>query len=236
MTILKLHDVRYRYNNESFQFNLEVEEGDILALMGPSGAGKSTLLALVAGFIQPQGGEILVSGQSVVGRAPHQIPLSMLFQENNLFAHLSVRENIGLGIEPGLKLSSAEKQRVEDAARMVGIHDYLDRLPEQLSGGQKQRVALARCFVQPHGIWLLDEPFSALDPVIREEMLALVQSLARERGIAVVMVTHHISDAKAIATKFAFMSRGQVQETLPVSELVSTGSNQELAAFVRAGE
>lgn len=236
MTILSLQDVHYRYNDELFRFNLDVSEGDIVSLMVPSGAGKSTLLSLVAGFIQPQSGQILVAGQSVLGLPPHQIPLSMLFQENNLFAHLTVRENIGLGIEPSLRLSSKQKGQVEEAAVMVGNGDFLDRLPEQLSGGQKQRVALARCFVQPHSIWLLDEPFSALDPVIREEMLSLVQTLAKERNIAIVMVTHHVSDAKSIATQFAYMSKGEVRSVLPIEELVATNSNQEIAVFVRAGE
>ncbi len=236
MTILSLQDVHYRYNDELFRFNLDVSEGDIVSLMGPSGAGKSTLLSLVAGFIQPQSGQIFVAGQSVLGLPPHQIPLSMLFQENNLFAHLTVRENIGLGIEPSLRLSSEQKGQVEEAAAMVGIGDFLDRLPEQLSGGQKQRVALARCFVQPHSIWLLDEPFSALDPVIREEMLSLVQTLAKERNIAIVMVTHHVSDAKSIASQFAYMSQGEIRAVLPIEELVATNSNREIAAFVKAGE
>ncbi|WP_167404699.1 thiamine ABC transporter ATP-binding protein [Vibrio penaeicida] len=234
--MLSLQDVHYRYNDELFRFNLDVSEGDIVSLMGPSGAGKSTLLSLVAGFIQPQSGQIFVAGQSVLGLPPHQIPLSMLFQENNLFAHLTVRENIGLGIEPSLRLSSEQKGQVEEAAAMVGIGDFLDRLPEQLSGGQKQRVALARCFVQPHSIWLLDEPFSALDPVIREEMLSLVQTLAKERNIAIVMVTHHVSDAKSIASQFAYMSQGEIRAVLPIEELVATNSNREIAAFVKAGE
>ncbi|MBD1557242.1 thiamine ABC transporter ATP-binding protein [Vibrio sp. S9_S30] len=234
--MLSLRDVNYRYNDELFRFNLDVNEGDIVSLMGPSGAGKSTLLSLVAGFIQPESGQILVAGQSVLGLPPHQIPVSMLFQENNLFAHLSVRENIGLGIDPSLRLSSMQKKQIEEAAAMVGISEFLDRLPEQLSGGQKQRVALARCFVQPHSIWLLDEPFSALDPVIREDMLSLVQALAQERNIAVVMVTHHISDAKSIATQCAYLSQGEVRAVLPIEELVATHSNQEIAAFVKAGE
>ncbi|MCV5215757.1 ATP-binding cassette domain-containing protein, partial [Escherichia coli] len=89
-------------------------------------------------------------------------------QEHNLFSHLSVRDNIGLGLHPGLKLTVDQKRQVEQAAQQVGVAEYLDRLPEHLSGGQRQRVALARCFVQPHSMWLLDEPFSALDPVLRE--------------------------------------------------------------------
>ncbi|MCG6402256.1 thiamine ABC transporter ATP-binding protein [Vibrio fluvialis] len=238
--MLVLDNVRYEYQDEWFVFDLSVAQGSIVALMGPSGAGKSTLLSLVAGFIEPHSGDIRVQSNSeavsVVGKAPYLRPFSMLFQEHNLFAHLSVRDNIGLGLHPGLKLSAAQREQVVRAANMVGVGDFLDRLPEQLSGGQRQRVALARCFVQPHPVWLLDEPFSALDPLLREEMLTLVKTLAAERNITVLMVTHHISDARAIATHFAFMAQGQVQRMEPIAALTAQHSYAPLAEFVRAGE
>jgi thiamine transport system ATP-binding protein len=238
--MLVLDNVRYEYQDEWFVFDLSVAQGSIVALMGPSGAGKSTLLSLVAGFIEPHSGDIHVQSNgeavSVVGKAPYLRPFSMLFQEHNLFAHLSVRDNIGLGLHPGLKLSAAQREQVARAANMVGVGDFLDRLPEQLSGGQRQRVALARCFVQPHPVWLLDEPFSALDPLLREEMLTLVKTLAAERSITVLMVTHHISDARAIATHFAFMAQGQVQRMEPIAALTAQHSYAPLAEFVRAGE
>ncbi|EKO3974904.1 thiamine ABC transporter ATP-binding protein [Vibrio fluvialis] len=238
--MLVLDNVRYEYQDEWFVFDLSVAQGSIVALMGSSGAGKSTLLSLVAGFIEPHSGDIRVQSNgeavSVVGKAPYLRPFSMLFQEHNLFAHLSVRDNIGLGLHPGLKLSAAQREQVVRAANMVGVGDFLDRLPEQLSGGQRQRVALARCFVQPHPVWLLDEPFSALDPLLREEMLTLVKTLAAERSITVLMVTHHISDARAIATHFAFMAQGQVQRMEPIAALTAQHSYAPLAEFVRAGE
>ncbi|EKO3539647.1 thiamine ABC transporter ATP-binding protein [Vibrio fluvialis] len=238
--MLVLDNVRYEYQDEWFVFDLSVAQGSIVALMGPSGAGKSTLLSLVAGFIEPHSGDIHVQSNgeavSVVGKAPYLRPFSMLFQEHNLFAHLSVRDNIGLGLHPGLKLSAAQREQVLRAANMVGVGDFLDRLPEQLSGGQRQRVALARCFVQPHPVWLLDEPFSALDPLLREEMLTLVKTLAAERSITVLMVTHHISDARAIATHFAFMAQGRVQRMEPIAALTAQHSYAPLAEFVRAGE
>ncbi|EKO3549891.1 thiamine ABC transporter ATP-binding protein [Vibrio fluvialis] len=238
--MLVLDNVRYEYQDEWFVFDLSVAQGSIVALMGSSGAGKSTLLSLVAGFIEPHSGDIRVQSNgeavSVVGKAPYLRPFSMLFQEHNLFAHLSVRDNIGLGLHPGLKLSAAQREQVVRAANMVGVGDFLDRLPEQLSGGQRQRVALARCFVQPHPVWLLDEPFSALDPLLREEMLTLVKTLAAERSITVLMVTHHISDARAIATHFAFMAQGQVQRMEPIAALTAQHSYAPLGEFVRAGE
>lgn len=234
--MLTLSNVDYYYHNELFHFDTSISPQSIVALMGPSGAGKSTLLALVAGFIEPTEGSIEVEGSNIVGKEPHQRPFAMLFQEHNLFAHLTVCQNIGLGLHPGLKLTSEQQALVEQAARQVGVEAYLDRLPEQLSGGQRQRVALARCFVQPHKIWLLDEPFSALDPILREEMLNLVSKLAKERKITVVMVTHHISDAKAIASDFIFVANGRVEVADNIEQLSSSHANQALSDFVRAGE
>ncbi len=232
--MLVLNDVQYTYQRELFRFDLTVERGQVVSLMGPSGAGKSTLLALIAGFIHPDHGDICVEGESIVRKEPYQRPFSMLFQEHNLFAHLSVRDNISLGLHPGLKLTSEQKSQVEQAAQQVGVAEYLDRLPEHLSGGQRQRVALARCFVQPHSIWLLDEPFSALDPVLREEMLGLVKKLAAERAITVLMVTHHLSDAKAIASQFVFVCDGRVEAVGKMSELTIDHPSHALQAFVRA--
>jgi len=234
--VLQVRQINYRYHKENFLFDLQVKQGSITALMGPSGAGKSTLLALIAGFIQPESGDISVDGRSILGKEPHQRPFAMLFQEHNLFMHLTVRENIGLGLHPGLKLSPQQKKDVEVAAEQVGVEAYLDRMPDQLSGGQKQRVALARCFVQKHDIWLLDEPFSALDPILREEMLNLVKQLATQRGITIVMVTHHLSDARAIATDFVFLAEGQVQVTDKIEALNIEQNSPLLTAFINAGE
>ncbi|GAB2642360.1 thiamine ABC transporter ATP-binding protein [Vibrio panuliri] len=233
--MINVKQVHYTYHNQPFDFDLQIAAGSICALMGPSGAGKSTLLALIAGFIEPISGDIVAANESLIGKAPHQRPLAMLFQEHNLFAHLSVRENIGLGLHPGLKLTAEQHQQIERAAQQVGVEELLDRLPEQLSGGQRQRVALARCFVQPHPIWLLDEPFSALDPLLREEMLSLVQRLANERNLTVVMVTHHVSDARAIATDFAFINHGKIAVAASIDQLSVAHPNTELAAFVKAG-
>ncbi len=233
--MLALHDLVYDYHHETFRFNLNVERGATMALIGPSGAGKSTLLALVAGFIDPLRGTITADQQAVVGKAPYQRPFAMLFQEHNLFAHLSVRDNIALGLSTSLKLTASQQQQVLEAANQVGVDSLLERLPEQLSGGQRQRVALARCFVQAHPIWLFDEPFSALDPILREEMLALVQRLVKERGITLLMVTHHLSDVKAIASDFAFIDQGQVAVVDKVANLTGDHPHARLQAFVRAG-
>ncbi|OEF22989.1 thiamine ABC transporter ATP-binding protein [Vibrio rumoiensis] len=231
---IAVQGVIYDYHDETFHFDLNVEKGSIMALMGPSGSGKSTLLSLLAGFIESKKGDIHVMDSSVIGLQPHQRPLAMLFQEHNLFSHLTVRQNIGLGLHPGLKLTQDQQQQVQQAAQQVGLDSLLDRLPEQLSGGQRQRVALARCFVQSHSIWLLDEPFSALDPILREEMLLLVEKLAKERQVTVLMVTHHLTDAKAIASHFAFMEQGTVSESGVMSSLDESHCNPHLGAFIKA--
>ncbi|SEG59589.1 thiamine ABC transporter ATP-binding protein [Vibrio hangzhouensis] len=232
--MLVLNDVTYCYHSDWFQFSLQVKQGDILALIGPSGAGKSTLLALIAGFCHPESGEVLVNGRSIQQLEPHQRPLSMLFQEHNLFDHLNVFDNIALGLSPALRLSQQDKRAVNQAAEKVGLEDKLTRLPGQLSGGQRQRVALARCFVQPHPIWLLDEPFSALDPILRKEMLAVVQQLAQEKQATVIMVTHHLSDARAIANRFAYLADGVIANHGEIAALTPEHANEKLARFVQA--
>ncbi len=233
--MLKVNQLIYQYGDESFAFNLYAEQGDIVALMGPSGVGKSTLLALIAGFITPLDGRIEVNGESLLELEPHQRPFSMLFQEHNLFGHLTVRENIGLGLHSGLKLNQQQKQLIAEAATQVGVGEYLDRTPDKLSGGQRQRVALARCLVQSRPVWLLDEPFSSLDPVLREEMLALVKGLVKERNITLIMVTHHVSDARAIASHFVFLSDSHVQIQGEMSQFSAQHDDVRLREFAQLG-
>ncbi|WP_063653361.1 thiamine ABC transporter ATP-binding protein [Aliivibrio fischeri] len=232
--MLRFSDVKYRYYTDLFEFDLNVEQGSVVAILGPSGAGKSTLLSLLAGFIEPESGDITINNESQLSRAPHQRPLSMLFQEHNLFAHLSVAENIGLGIKPNLRLNEKDKKRINDAARQVGVDDLLQRLPEQLSGGQKQRVALARCLVQQKPVLLLDEPFSALDPILREEMIVLIQALIKSEKLTVLMVTHSLQDAKALASHYAFICQQKVLSQGRISELFTQEKPPELTQYLQA--
>lgn len=232
--MLRFSDVKYRYYTDLFEFDLNVEQGSVVAILGPSGAGKSTLLSLLAGFIEPESGDITINNESQLSLAPHQRPLSMLFQEHNLFAHLSVAENIGLGIKPNLRLNEKDKKRINDAARQVGVDDLLQRLPEQLSGGQKQRVALARCLVQQKPVLLLDEPFSALDPILREEMIVLIQALIKSEKLTVLMVTHSLQDAKALASHYAFICQQKVLSQGRISELFTQEKPPELTQYLQA--
>lgn len=208
--MLTLTNLTYLYNHLPMRFSLSMQAGERLAILGPSGAGKSTLLSLIAGFLAINSGSLRLNGEDCSHAPPAKRPVSMLFQENNLFPHLTVAQNIGLGLHPGLKLTSSQKQTLQDIARRVGLETYLDRLPAQLSGGQRQRAALARCLVRQQPLLLLDEPFSALDPALRKEMLDLVDEVCRERNITLLMVSHSVEDAARIAPRSILIVDGRV--------------------------
>ncbi len=147
--------------------DLDIEAGRLVAVIGPSGAGKSTLLATIAGFLTPVVGRVLWRGADITGLAPGKRPLAMLFQDGNLFPHLSVEQNVALGIRPDMKLSADAWEKVRVALARVGLDGLGPRKPGQLSGGQQSRAALARVLVQGRPLVLLDEPFAALGPALR---------------------------------------------------------------------
>jgi len=163
-------DLIFNYENSPMHFVLQVEQGERLAIIGESGAGKSTLLNLIAGFETPTSGQILLNDCDHTQTQPAERPVSMLFQDNNLFPHLTVAQNIGLALAPSLSLNATQQQQVREIAEKMGIEPLLSRRADQLSGGQKQRVALARTLLRDKPILLLDEPFSALDPIRRHEL------------------------------------------------------------------
>ncbi len=193
-------------------FNLSVNAGERVAIIGESGAGKSTLLNLIAGFEFPHQGEIWLNDKNHTRSAPYERPVSMLFQENNLFPHLTVQQNLALGLKPSLKLTALEREKIEQVACSVGLGDYLQRLPNSLSGGQKQRVALARCLLRDKPILLLDEPFSALDQKLRVEMLALIDKLCDEKYLTLLLVTHQPSELVGTIDRVLLVENGQISQ------------------------
>ena len=193
-------------------FNLSVNAGERVAIIGESGAGKSTLLNLIAGFEFPHQGEIWLNDKNHTCSAPYERPVSMLFQENNLFPHLTVQQNLALGLKPSLKLTALEQEKIEQVACSVGLGDYLQRLPNSLSGGQKQRVALARCLLRDKSILLLDEPFSALDQKLRVEMLAFIAKLCDEKHLTLLLVTHQLSELVGTIDRVLLVENGQISQ------------------------
>jgi thiamine transport system ATP-binding protein len=178
------------------------------ALMGPSGAGKSTLLAAIAGFLRPASGRILWRGEDITGLPPGARPLTILFQDHNLFPHLSVAQNVGLGLRPDLRLDAAEHARVAAALARVGLEGLGARAPATLSGGQQGRVALARALLRGRPLLLLDEPFSALGPALKAEMLDLLLEIAADEGLTALMVTHDPADARRLGGQTILLDEG----------------------------
>jgi thiamine transport system ATP-binding protein len=210
MAFLEIEGLSFTYEDLIMRFDLAVEAGECVGIIGPSGAGKSTLLSLIGGFEKPLGGSIRVDGLDVTHLPPAERPVTSLFQDFNLFPHLSVADNVGLGRNPGLRLNAADREQVAWALHEVGLDGFEERRPGQLSGGERQRVALARSLIRRRPLLLLDEPFAALGPALRVEMLELTDQLRKAQGLTVLLVTHDPNEAARIATRTAFIAEGKV--------------------------
>ncbi len=190
----------------------------ITAVIGPSGSGKSTLLSAIAGFLQPRAGRVTWQGAPLPGD-PGNRPISMLFQDNNLFPHLTIDQNVGLGLRPELRLTAQQKLAVSAALADVGLGGLGHRKPGALSGGQQSRAALARVMLADRPVVLLDEPFAALGPALKSEMLSLVQAKLASAGKTVIMVTHDPADAQRVADHVVLVAEGIAHAAARTAEL-----------------
>ncbi|MDO5703743.1 MAG: ATP-binding cassette domain-containing protein [Paracoccus sp. (in: a-proteobacteria)] len=197
-----------------------IRPGARVAVIGPSGSGKSTLLSLIAGFLRPDQGTVRWEGRDLAPTPPGQRPVSILFQDQNLFPHLTVAQNVGLGLRPDLRLSRDQKAAIAGALSRVGLSGMDSRRPAQLSGGQQSRVALARVLLRARPILLLDEPFGALGPALKTEMLALLAQIAQETGATVLMVTHDPDDARSFAPETVLVEGGIAHPPQPTAPLL----------------
>ncbi len=234
---LEMESVSHRYGGDApalENLSLAVESGELVALLGPSGCGKTTALKVVAGLLRPTSGDVRVGGRSVVGTPPERREAAMVFQKPLLFPHMSVARNVGFG----LKMRGASKEeadgKVLEALRRVRMEDFADRAPEELSGGQQQRVALARALVTEPQLLLLDEPFSALDANLREEMRDLVLRLQREGGHTTVFVTHDQEEAVVLADRIALVFDGRLQMYDEPEAFYDRPATREVARFFGA--
>ncbi|WP_062227912.1 thiamine ABC transporter ATP-binding protein [Aureimonas frigidaquae] len=232
MPILQLDAVRFAYDGLDMCFDLDVAEGAWIAVIGPSGAGKSTLLDLVAGFVGPDSGRILYRGADMSGMAPSERPVSLVFQENNLFPHLTALQNVLLGLTTRARPGAPLRARAEEALAAVGLAGYGPRRPAAMSGGERQRVALARALVRERPLLLLDEPFAALGPGLRQDMLGLIGQLRERARLTILMVTHQPEDALGHAERIVFIDKGRVALDGPVAELMGPPPHPRLADYL----
>ena len=225
-----------RLDRDTFRLsaNLQIEKGIRASVIGASGAGKSTLLAAIAGFHTPTSGRILWDGDDITPLPPADRPLTIVFQDQNLFPHLTTAQNIGLGIRPSLRLSSREQTEIETSLSRVGLAGLGNRRPAELSGGQQSRVVLARALLRARPLMLLDEPFAALGPRLKFEMLDLVVTLAEDTGATILMVTHSPEDALRLGEKTIFIADGDAHQPRDTAELFANPPHA-LKAYLAEG-
>ena len=199
--MLDIKNLQYQYKNANdvYTYDVEVQPSQIVAILGQSGSGKSTLLDIVAGFIEPSSGSVKLERKELLGLSVEKRPITILFQNHNLFEHLTVQKNILLGVSKVLKDSIEEVEKVQAILKEVGLEKFEHTIASQLSGGQQQRVALARVLIRREPILLLDEPFTGLDEETRIEMKDLVKQITVEHKLHTIMITHEVEDCERIA-------------------------------------
>jgi thiamine transport system ATP-binding protein len=233
--MLLIEDLQFGYSPESashMHFDLSVKDGEVLSLIGPSGSGKSTLLSLIAGFLSANRGRIVLDNNELQALPVAERPVSIVFQQHNLFPHLDLYTNVALGIDPSLRLLPGQIDAVHNALARLGLANMQRRKPGELSGGQRQRVALARALVRRRKILLLDEAFAALGPAMRAELLELVKALVVEHDMTALLVSHQPSDALIASARTAFICEGRVSALAPTAELLAAAAPAELRDYL----
>jgi len=212
--------------------SLNIEKGEIFALLGSSGCGKSTLLRMLAGFEKPTAGQIVLEGQDIVGLAPYERPINMMFQSYALFPHLSVWDNIAFGLRRDHLPKAEIEERVVRMLELVQLKAYAKRHPHQLSGGQQQRVALARSLAKRPRLLLLDEPLGALDKKLRERTQLELVGIIEQVGVTCVLVTHDQEEAMTVATRIGVMSEGRILQVGRPADIYETPNCRFVADFI----
>jgi multiple sugar transport system ATP-binding protein len=236
MSVVSFRSVSKQYKGDGplavDSLDLVIEDGEFMVLVGPSGCGKSTALRMIAGLEEVTGGELAIGDRVVNDVPPGDRDIAMVFQNYALYPHMTVRSNIGFALEVA-KVPKAEiKSRTEDAAEMLGLTEYLDRLPKALSGGQRQRVAMGRAIVRSPQVFLMDEPLSNLDAKLRVQMRSEIIHIQKQLGTTMVYVTHDQIEAMTMGHRVAVMRAGLLQQVAPPQELYHRPANLFVAAFI----
>ncbi len=214
--------------------SLDIAEGEFLSLLGPSGCGKTTTLRVIAGFESPTAGRLLIDGRDITALRPFARPVNTVFQDYALFPHMNVSENVEFGLSLRAMASAERKRRASEALARVGLSDKAGQRVQALSGGQKQRVALARALVCEPRLLLLDEPLSALDANLREQMQLELKRLQRDLGTTFVMVTHDQTEALSISDRIVVMNRGRIEQAASPATLYDRPATRFVAGFIGA--
>lgn len=214
MSFLRIEGLAKRFGDfvAVKDFHLEVERGEFVSLLGPSGCGKTTTLQMIAGFLDPSQGRIVLDGKDITQLRPEQRGMGVVFQSYALFPHMTVEQNISFGLEMRKLSRELVQQRIQDAIALVRLHGLGARYPRELSGGQRQRVAIARALAIQPEVLLLDEPMSNLDAKLRQEMHVEMRAIQRQLGITTILVTHDQVEAMTMSDRIAVMHNGQVAQ------------------------
>ncbi|MUL37715.1 ABC transporter ATP-binding protein [Gloeocapsopsis dulcis] len=212
--------------------SLTVNDGEFLTLLGPSGCGKSTVLRMIAGLEEPTRGQIHLGGEDITFRRPGDRNMAMVFQSYALYPHMTVAENLASGLKLKNTPRAEIKQRVAEVAQLLGLEELLSRKPGQMSGGQRQRVAVGRALVRRAQVFLLDEPLSNLDALLRERVRADLKQIFATQKAPVVYVTHDQTEAMTLSSKVAVLNNGYVQQLAPPDRIYSHPANLFVAGFV----
>lgn len=235
MPYLTLKDINKIYPNgyhAVHNFNIEIEKGEFIVFVGPSGCGKSTTLRMIAGLEEISDGEFLINGKRANELGPREREIAMVFQSYALYPQMTVYDNIAFGLTLQGVDEDVIEQKVKNTARILGLTDYLDRMPRELSGGQRQRVAIGRAIIRKVGVFLMDEPLSNLDAKQRVTMRSEISQIHRETGATTIYVTHDQTEAMTLADRIVVMKEGYVQQIGTPYELYFKPANVFVAGFI----
>jgi spermidine/putrescine transport system ATP-binding protein len=232
--MVELRNVIKRFDQQTVvdQLSLSIRQGEFITLLGPSGCGKTTTLRMIAGFEHPTSGDILLDGEQVQDRPPHERDVNTVFQSYALFPHLNAYENVAFGLRVKKVPKGLIDDRVRQALRMVQLEEYANRKPDQLSGGQRQRIAIARALVNNPKVLLLDEPLGALDQKLRKQMQVELKHLQKQLGITFIFVTHDQEEALTMSDRIAVMNKGVLEQVGTPGEIYELPATRFVAEFI----